>query len=135
MMRRELAAVAGGAALCAGLLVVAPAAAGPAFSPPGGACTPWSVSEVTSGAGVLENLAFDGAGTMLVSRTGLVGGGALDGVAPDGTVTPIVPEVESPGGIAVDGADAYFATGNSFAAGVTGSANGTVDVVDRKSVV
>ncbi|ELB91588.1 hypothetical protein Rwratislav_18534, partial [Rhodococcus wratislaviensis IFP 2016] len=56
---------------------------------------------MASGAGVLENLAFDGAGTMLVSRTGLVGGGALDGVAPDGTVTPIVPEVESPGGIAV----------------------------------
>ncbi|MFC9763112.1 hypothetical protein [Rhodococcus jostii] len=129
-MRRELAALAGGTALCAGLLVVAPAAAGPAFAPPGGACTPWSVSEVTSGAGVLENLAFDGAGTMLVSRTGLVGGGALDGVAPDGAVTPIVPEVESPGGIAVDGTDAYFATGNSFAAGVTGSASGTVDVVN-----
>ncbi|SEE55461.1 hypothetical protein SAMN04490220_8340 [Rhodococcus jostii] len=130
MMRRELAALAGGTALCAGLLVVAPAAAGPAFSPPAGACTPWSASEVASGAGVLENLAFDGSGTMLVSRTGLVGGGALDGVRPDGTVTPVVPEVEAPGGIAVDGADAYFATGNSFAAGVTGSTNGTVDVVN-----
>lgn len=130
MMRRELAALAGGSALCAGLLAVAPAAAGPVFSPPGGACTPWSVSEVTSGAGVLENLAFDGAGTMLVSRTGLVGGGALDGVGPDGTVTPIVPDVESPGGIAVDGDHAYFATGNSFASGVTGSTSGTVDVVD-----
>ncbi len=130
MMRRELTALAGGLVLSAGLLVAAPAAAGPAFAPPVGVCTPWSVSEVVSGAGILENLAFDGAGTMLVSRTGLVGGGALDGVEPDGTVRSIVPDVDAPGGIAMHGSDAYFATGNSFSAGVAGTESGTIDVVN-----
>ncbi|WP_084721625.1 hypothetical protein [Rhodococcus marinonascens] len=136
-MRRELAVLVISVALGGGLLVAAPAVAVPPFPqaavPPfpqaAGSCTPWAVSEVTSGVGVLENLAFDGMGTMLVARTDLVGGGALDGVSPDGTVTPIVPEVVAPGGIAVDGDDVYFATGNSFTAGIMGTDNGTVEVV------
>ncbi|MCQ4119299.1 hypothetical protein [Rhodococcus tibetensis] len=132
-MRRELTALAGGSVLCAGLLAAAPAAAGPAFAPPVGTCTPWAVSEVVSGAGVVENLAFDGAGTMLVSRTGLVGGGGVDGVDPDGTIREIVPDVDAPGGIAVHGSDVYFATGNSFSSGVAGTESGTIDVVNLET--
>ncbi|MEV0946244.1 hypothetical protein [Rhodococcus sp. NPDC049939] len=140
-MRREFAALAGGAALGVSVLVAAPASAVPTMSASAVPtmstaavqCAPWSASEVTSGAGVLENLAFDGQGNMLVSRTDLLGGGALDRVSPDGSVTPLVPDVDAPGGIAVDGDDVYFATGNSMMAGITGTGNGTVDVVSLGS--
>ncbi|AOW92357.1 hypothetical protein BFN03_05540 [Rhodococcus sp. WMMA185] len=144
-MRREFAALVGSAALGAGVLLAEPASAEPTMpsvaeptvsssavptmSSVAVPCSTWTVSEVTSGQGVLENLAFDGKGTMMVSRSDLLGGGALDGVSPDGTVTPIIPEVDAPGGIAVDGDDVYFTTGNSFTAGIMGLDNGTVDTL------
>ncbi|MFZ2176169.1 MAG: hypothetical protein WAW17_19435, partial [Rhodococcus sp. (in: high G+C Gram-positive bacteria)] len=127
-MPRDLAAFVGGAIFCAGLIgmiTAAPVVAESADGAPGGACSPWRVSEVTSTSGILENLAFDGRGSMVISRLGVAGNGGLDRVTADGAVSVLVPDVESPGGIAVAGNEAYFATGNSFIAGVTGSDSGT----------
>lgn len=107
---------------------VAPAAAQPAD--PGAGCAPRPVHTVASGLGVLENLAFDGRGRLLVSETDLLGGGALRSITPDGTVGTAVADVASPGGIVVDGATAYFTTGNGFASGVLGRADGTLDALD-----
>lgn len=107
---------------------VTPVAAQPAD--PGADCAPRQVHTVASGLGVLENLAFDGRGRLLVSETDLLGGGALRSITPDGTVDTAVADVASPGGIVVDDATAYFTTGNGFASGALGRADGTLDALD-----
>lgn len=93
-------------------------------------CTPWSVSTVASGFGMLENLEFDGRGSMIVSETSPVGLGALRTVAPNGDRGTLVSDVESPGGLVRDGNTLYFTTGNSAAAGLLDTRTGTVDTID-----
>ena len=93
-------------------------------------CTPWSVSTVASGFGMLENLEFDGRGSMIVSETSPIGPGALRTVAPNGDRGTLVADVESPGGLVRDGDTLFFATGNSAAAGLLDTRTGTVDTID-----
>jgi hypothetical protein len=95
------------------------------------ACVPWTVTTVADGFGVLENLAFDGDGTMLLSESIPFGDGAIRTLTPSGAEGTLVSEVQSPGGIVVDGDRVVFTTGNNVMAGLWGSANGTVDAVDR----
>ena len=90
---------------------------------------PWRASTVASGLGSLENLGFDGSGTMLVSRT-VGNSGQLYRLTPDGRGSTFVPNVAAPGSITVAGGAAYFTTGNSFLSGIFGSKDGTIDRVD-----
>ncbi|TFI44025.1 hypothetical protein E4P29_09015 [Rhodococcus sp. 1R11] len=94
------------------------------------ACIPWSVRTVASGLGMLENLEFDGRGSMIVSETSPIGPGALRSVAPNGDRGTLVSGVESPGGLVRDGDTLYFTTGNSAAAGLFDSSTGTIDALD-----
>ncbi len=103
--------------------------AAPAAAPQ--ACAPWTVSTVASGFGVLENLAFDGDGTLLLSETVPFGDGAIRTLTPAGEKGTLVSDVASPGGIVVDGDRVLFTTGNNVMAGLWGSTNGTVESVDR----
>lgn len=93
-------------------------------------CTPWSVTTVASGFGLLENLTFDGTGSMIVSETSPVGPGALRTVSPAGDHGTLLAAVDAPGGLARDGDTLYYATGNSTAAGIFGTADGTVSTLD-----
>ncbi|WP_237669392.1 SMP-30/gluconolactonase/LRE family protein [Rhodococcus sp. BS-15] len=79
---------------------------------------------------MLENLEFDGRGSMIVSETSPVGPGALRTVAPNGVRGTLVADVESPGGLVRDGDTLYFTTGNSAAAGLLDTRSGTVDTID-----
>ncbi|MEW1880260.1 SMP-30/gluconolactonase/LRE family protein [Rhodococcus sp. NPDC080181] len=117
------------AILTAALLCGASIAAAPAAQA-SSACTPWSVSTVASGFGMLENLEFDGRGSMIVSETSPIGPGALRSVAPNGDRGTLVSGVESPGGLVRDGDTLYFTTGNSAAAGLFDSSTGTIDALD-----
>lgn len=93
---------------------------------------PWRVTTVAAGLGSLENLGFDDAGTMLVSRT--VGtSGQLYRLTPDGKGSTFVPNVAAPGSITVADGAAFFTTGNSFLSGAFGSTDGTIDRVDLGS--
>jgi hypothetical protein len=90
---------------------------------------PWRATTVASGLGSLENLGFDGAGTMLVSRT-VGNSGQLYRLTPDGRGSSLVPNVAAPGSITVADGAAYFTTGNSFLSGIIGSRDGTIARVD-----
>ncbi|MCD5418501.1 MULTISPECIES: SMP-30/gluconolactonase/LRE family protein [Rhodococcus] len=118
----------------AGPAATAPAAAGPAATAPAAAgpaaCAPRSVTTVASGLGVLENLAFDERGSLLVSDTSFVGPGALRRITPDGSVTTVLSEVTGPGGIVVDVPTVYLNVGNTTVSGLAGIADGTIDTLD-----
>lgn len=90
---------------------------------------PWRATTVASGLGSLENLGFDGAGTVLISRT-VGNSGQLYRLAPDGRGSTFVPNVAAPGSITVADGAAYFTTGNSFLSGIIGSRDGTIARVD-----
>ncbi|MDX1879582.1 hypothetical protein SBE55_17380 [Mycolicibacterium sp. 141076] len=95
---------------------------------------PWRATTVASGLGSLENLAFDGVGTMLVSRT-VGSSGQLYRLTPDGKGSTFVPNVAAPGSITVADGAAYFTTGNSFLSGVFGAKDGGIARVDLGSGV
>jgi sugar lactone lactonase YvrE len=120
---------AGAAVVVAGLILGTATALAPTAEA-SSSCTPWSVSTVASGFGVLENLEFDGRGSMIVSETSLIGPGALRTVAPNGARGTLVADVQSPGGLVRDADTLYFTTGNSAAAGLLDSRTGTVDTID-----
>lgn len=120
---------AGAAAIVAGLILGTATALAPTAEA-SSSCTPWSVSTVASGFGVLENLEFDGRGSMIVSETSLIGPGALRTVAPNGARGTLVADVQSPGGLVRDADTLYFTTGNSAAAGLLDTRTGTVDTID-----
>ncbi|WP_143546063.1 MULTISPECIES: SMP-30/gluconolactonase/LRE family protein [unclassified Rhodococcus (in: high G+C Gram-positive bacteria)] len=120
---------AGAAVVVTGLLLGAATALSPTADA-SSSCTPWSVSTVASGFGMLENLEFDGRGSMVVSETSPIGPGALRTVAPGGDRGTLVADVESPGGLVTDGDTLYFTTGNSAAAGFFDTRTGTVDTID-----
>lgn len=94
------------------------------------ACVPWTVSTVASGFGMLENLAFDGRGNILLSEGAPSGGGALRTLTAKGEKGDLVEDVNSPGGIVVDGSRALFTTGNNAMSGLMGTTNGTVESVN-----
>ncbi|WP_416063378.1 SMP-30/gluconolactonase/LRE family protein [Rhodococcus indonesiensis] len=122
-MKRTATGLALAGALLAG---VAPAAAAPAAAD----CTPWRVDVVASGLGILENLAFDGRGRLLVSASTPAGGGSLSSLTPDGRTDTVVAEVPAPGGIVVDEGTAFFTTGNGTVSGLLGRTDGTLEAVD-----
>lgn len=90
---------------------------------------PWRATTVASGLGSLENLAFDGAGTMLLSRT-VGNSGQLYRLTPDGRGSTLVPNVAAPGSITVADGAAYFTTGNNFLSGIFGNKDGGIARVD-----
>lgn len=117
--------------VCAAATPLAPAAAATPTAPQ---CTPWTTRQVAHGFGMLENLAFDGRGAMLLSDQSPMGtGGSIDRLTADGARSTVVPDVEGPGGIAVAGHTAYFTTGNTATAGLTGGASGTIEALDLDS--
>ncbi|MBY4128923.1 SMP-30/gluconolactonase/LRE family protein [Rhodococcus fascians] len=93
-------------------------------------CTPWSVRTVASGFGMLENLEFDGMGSMIVSEISPIGPGALRTVAPTGDRGTLLAGVESPGGLVRDGSSLFFTTGNSAVAGLFDMRTGTIEKID-----
>ncbi|AQA24411.1 SMP-30/Gluconolaconase/LRE-like region family protein [Rhodococcus sp. MTM3W5.2] len=93
-------------------------------------CTPWKASEVASGFGMLENLAFDGRGMMLLSEGTLFGDGAIRTLSPGGKTGTLVSDFTGPGGIVVNGDSILFTTGNNAMAGLSNSKNGTVESLD-----
>ncbi|GAA4476092.1 hypothetical protein GCM10023094_15080 [Rhodococcus olei] len=96
---------------------------------PAAACTSWKVSTVADGFGVLENLAFDGRGAMLLSESPAFGDGAIRTLTPAGTKGTLVSDVASPGGITVRGGRVLFTTGDNVMAGLYNGTNGTVESV------
>lgn len=96
-------------------------------------CSPWTVGTVASGYGPLENLAFDGRGSLLLSETSFLGPGNIRSLAPDGSSGIVVPNVSSPGGLAVENDTLYFATGNGTASGLFDIHDGSVQTLDLGS--
>ncbi len=93
-------------------------------------CTPWQVRTVATGLGLpLENLAFDGRGGLLVSKTLFAGNGSVERVTPDGAVSTLLP-VSGPGALTVRGNDLYVNTGHKTLDGTLGLKTGTIDIFD-----
>ncbi|KPH18638.1 hypothetical protein AS590_25645 [Prescottella equi] len=120
------------AAIALGSVVAlsAPAQASVPADGSAGSCGTWTSSVVTTGAGLLENLEFDGNGSMVLSQSALIGPGALLKVAPDGTRTTLVGDVTGPGGLVAREGSVYFTTGNSTVSGLFGIADGSLRKVD-----
>ncbi|MGW6424422.1 SMP-30/gluconolactonase/LRE family protein [Nocardia sp. NPDC055053] len=116
------------------LTVIATAALLPAANPAAAApesCPQWTQRTVASGYGLLENLAFDGRGNLLLSEQSTTGvGGSLQRLAADGAKSVAVGGIDGPGGVIVVGDTAYFTTGNSAVAALTGRADGTIRALD-----
>lgn len=112
--------------VAAAVVVASPAVAGATSD----RCAHWEVSTVASGYGMLENLAFDGRGGVLLSETSPTGPGAIQLLGSGGARKVLVPKVMGAGGIVVSGNRAFFTTGNTAVAGIFGIPSGTIDVVD-----
>lgn len=94
-------------------------------------CPTWAKSTVAKGYGLLENLAFDGAGSLLLSEGGAGGtAGGLRTLSATGVRSTLVPDVVSPGGIVVDGRTAYFNSGDGLMSGLFNTADGKINKVD-----
>lgn len=129
LITRRAAAWAAGCATA--LVTTSLAVLGVAASAEAASCPTWSKTTVARGYGLLENLAFDGQGTLLLSE-GSLGGtpGGIRGLTAAGVKSTVVPDVASPGGIVVDGRTAYFNTGDGLASGLFNIADGTLSTVD-----
>lgn len=93
-------------------------------------CAPWQVRTVATGLGLpLENLAFDGRGGLLVSKTLFAGNGSVERVTPDGAVKTLLP-VYGPGALSVRGNELYVNTGHITTDGLLGLKTGTIDIHD-----
>ncbi|WP_067685912.1 SMP-30/gluconolactonase/LRE family protein [Nocardia jejuensis] len=80
----------------------------------GSDCGQWTATQVAGGYGMLESLAFDGRGGMLLSEQALTGtGGGIRRLSADGVRSTVVPEVSGAGPISVIGDVAYYTTGLS----------------------
>jgi len=118
------------ASAVAGTLLTAPSA----VAEPAG-CAPWLVRTVASGLGMpLENLAFDGRGGLLVSKTLFVGTGSIERITPGGDVDTLL-SVRGPGAITVRGDEVYFNTGHVTPDGPLGLRTGTIDIYDQATGV
>ncbi|WP_231496325.1 SMP-30/gluconolactonase/LRE family protein [Rhodococcus sp. UNC363MFTsu5.1] len=85
---------------------------------------------MADGFGMLENLAFDGRGKMLLSEGTLFGDGAIRTLTPAGKTGTLVSDFTGPGGIVLSGDNILFTTGNTAMAGLSNSKNGTVESVN-----
>lgn len=120
----------GALAVGVALTLVAGAGAARAEDAAGAQCGGWTASPVASGFGVLENLAFDGHGGLLLSELSASGGaGALRRLDPDGSREALA-QVSAPGGIVVAGDTAYFADSGPVSSGLSGRADGTINALD-----
>ena len=129
--RVRLGVLALAAAAVTTLLTGSPASA--QSSSDGIGCPRWDVVTIASGYGMLENLAFDGRGSMLLSDSSMTAPGAVRTLDASGARGTLADPVNGPGGLAVSGDDVYFTTGNSAVSGLLNIADGTVDVVNRVS--
>ncbi|ROZ46403.1 hypothetical protein EEB13_19665 [Rhodococcus sp. WS3] len=118
------------AALVLGCAVAVSTPAAAESTGAGDGCGEWRSTLVTSGAGMLENLEFDGAGSMVLSQSAPVGPGSLLTVAPDGSRKTLVSNVNGPGGLVAQDGAVYFTTGNSAVSGLFGIADGTLGRVN-----
>ncbi|MFL6062341.1 MAG: hypothetical protein ACJ72E_14000, partial [Marmoricola sp.] len=95
------------------------------------ACPAWTKTQVARGFSTLENIAFDGAGTMLLSESPAAGKpGAIRGLSVAGVRSTVVAAVTSPGGLVLDGRTLYFNSGNGLASGAFNKADGKLNKVD-----
>jgi SMP-30/Gluconolactonase/LRE-like region len=92
-----------------------------------GACAQWRVRALVSGQGWLENLAFDGRGSMTLSA---LAQGRILRLSPNGQLSTLVDSVFAPGGQALRGPFLYFNTGDTVG---PQAANGTVDRLDLRT--
>ncbi|MFI9401384.1 SMP-30/gluconolactonase/LRE family protein [Nocardia sp. NPDC052316] len=93
-------------------------------------CERWAATTVAAGYGILENLAFDGRGGMLLSEVPASGpGGALRRHGADGS-REVLARASSPGAIVVAGNTAYFTTGNALSSGFAGRTDGTIEALE-----
>jgi sugar lactone lactonase YvrE len=99
-------------------------AAAPATTPP--ACTPWSVRTLLSGQGWLENLAFDGRGSITLSA---LAQGRILRLTPSRRLSTLLTPVVAPGGERVRGRYLYFVTGDT----VPVTPTGTLDRLDLRT--
>ncbi|MFI9508742.1 SMP-30/gluconolactonase/LRE family protein [Nocardia sp. NPDC052566] len=116
-------------------LALAVAGAGAAVAEPDevAGCGRWSATTVASGYSMLENLAFDGRGGMLLSELALSSsGGAVHVLRADGT-RAVVASVNHPGGLVVSGGTAYVAAGGDFTLGGPGKSDGAIEAIDLDS--
>src|SRR4051794_31761642 len=93
-------------------------------------CRPWKQTEAATGLGVLENLAFDDKGGLLLSAWQHF---AVERMTPDGKLTTVVSGIRGPGGMVVVGDTLWLNTGNSPDSGIVGRADGTIDKVDLRT--
>ncbi len=125
MTRHPLRLLAAAALAGSALVAVAPGTAGAAT------CVAWTRTPVARGYSVLENLAFDGQGGMLLSESSAAATpGGIRRLGADGSKSTVVPNVSGPGGIVIVGRTAYFTTGNAIASGFFGLKDGTITKVD-----
>ncbi|HEX4190568.1 MAG TPA: SMP-30/gluconolactonase/LRE family protein [Marmoricola sp.] len=125
-------------ALAASVLVVSsaavlvPSAAEAMVPAPAGSasCSAWTKTTIASGYPTLENLAFDGQGSLLLSADPATGNGALLRLGADGARSTVLSKVNAPGGLVVDGRTLYLNTGNSLVSGAFAKADGTVSKVN-----
>lgn len=96
-------------------------------------CPQWSVSTVAAGYGMLENLAFDGAGDVLLSQSGLLGEGSVERVSAAGERSVLAPDIAAPGGLVVTPETVVVTTGNTVLPGLFGISDGTLQAIDRKT--
>ncbi|MFF2084516.1 SMP-30/gluconolactonase/LRE family protein [Nocardia sp. NPDC058176] len=93
-------------------------------------CPQWTPRTVATGYGILENLGFDGRGNVLLSEQSASGtGGSLQRRGADGSTSVAVGDIAGPGAVLVVGDIAYFTTGNSATAALTGSTDGAIRAV------
>jgi hypothetical protein len=112
----------------AGLVAAVVALVLPATAPAAsGACAPWHVRTLLSGQGWLENLGFDGRGSLTLSA---LAQNRLLRLSPDGHLSTLLDSVSAPGGQARWGRFLYFNTGDTIGAS---AAHGTVDRLDLRT--
>jgi len=135
--RKSLPTKLGAIAASASLALTFSPATGPSSASGAAACTTWRASTVVSGLGTLENLSFDGRGSMLVSAGSFTGSGRILRLSDSGRKKrTLVAGVGGPGGHVVVGRRLYFTSGNGFADGVTselGMRDGKLNVVDLRT--
>jgi sugar lactone lactonase YvrE len=102
-----------------------PSASGSA-SPQRDVCAPWQVRTLLSGQGWLENLGFDGRGSITISA---LGQGRLLRLSRRARLSTLLTPVFAPGGQARRGRFLYFTTGNL----PTAQPTGTIDRLDLRS--
>ncbi|WP_194818974.1 SMP-30/gluconolactonase/LRE family protein [Nocardia sp. XZ_19_385] len=96
---------------------------------PAASCGSWSRSVVASGYNMLEGLAFDGRGGLLLSDQAASGvGGAIRRL--DVGARSTVTMVDGPGAVLVSGDTAYYVSGLSLSAVLSAKSDGAINVID-----